>query len=80
MQNNISLGWKSSEGEKWDVLKMAELTVKIALRQKFWVRPLVMIAKAAGKMRLLKLHHVGRLSRFIADHGFNFEVRSCDER
>ncbi|EKN5995676.1 hypothetical protein DVQ80_01435 [Yersinia enterocolitica] len=59
---------------------MAQLTVKIALSQKFWVRPLMMIACVAGKMRLFKLHHVVRLSRFIADHGFNFEVRKEDGR
>lgn len=25
MQNNISMGWKSSESEKWDVLKMSRV-------------------------------------------------------
>ena len=59
---------------------MAQLTVKIALSQKFWVRPLMMIACVAGRVRLLRLRHVGRLSRFIADYGFNFEVRNHDER
>lgn len=53
---------------------MAQLTVKISLSPKFWVRPLLMIAKTTVNMRMLKLHHVERLSRFIADHGFNFEV------
>lgn len=54
---------------------MAIRKIELVTSMKWWVNPLMTIACIAGRMRLMNLSRVAKLSRFIADNGFKFKVK-----